>query len=33
MTETFYDTVGMVYFDGRKNITFNQYLLQNKEVL
>ena len=28
-----FDPVGMVYFDGRKNITFNQYLLQNKEVL
>lgn len=30
---TLFDTVGVVYFEGRKNITFNQYLLQNKEVL
>lgn len=33
MTGTLFDTVGVVYFEGRKNITFNQYLLQNKEIL
>lgn len=33
MTGTLFGTVGVVYFDGRKNITFNQYLLQNKEIL